>query len=124
MSNYQNCIKLRYFHQNSLGLSIFALKIFTILVILIKCSFSLFLGKTGEFMKKYLPSLSQISLKRVLALAPTIPHFKGFSMRNLQYEIRIYQKQHTKVAMSTYAKVVIVFLKQTLPTLLKHKQDT
>ena len=84
------------------------------MVILLKYSFSLFFGKTGEFMKKYLPLLSQISLKSVIALAPTIPHFKGFSMRNLQYEIRIYQKQHTKVAMSTYAKVVIVFLKQTL----------
>ena len=76
-------------------------------------------------MKKYLPSLSQISLKRVIAVAPTIPHFKGFSMRNLQYETRIYQKQHIKVAMSTYAKVVIVFLKQTLvcPAILKNPID-
>ena len=114
MPNYQNCLRLRYLHWNSLGLSIFALKIFTILVILIKCSFSLFIGKTGEFMKKYLPLLSQISFKKNIVQVPTIPHFKGLSMRNLQYEIRICQKQHTKVAMSTYANVVTVFLKQSL----------
>ena len=65
-------------------------------------------------MKKCLPSLSQISLKIIIVQAPTIPHFKGLSMRNLQYEIRICQKQHTKVAMSTYANVVTVFLKQSL----------
>ena len=46
--------------------------------------------------------------------APTIPHFEGLGMMNLQYEIRICQKQHTKVAMSTYANVVTVFLKQSL----------
>ena len=92
----------------------FTLKLFTILVILIKCSFSLFFGKTGEFMKKYLPSLSQISLKIIIVQAPTIPHFKGLSLRNLQYEIKICPKQHTKVAMSTYAKDVTIFSKQSL----------
>ena len=102
MSNYQNCIKLRYFHQNSLGLSIFALKIFTILVILIKCSFSLFFGKTGEFMKKYLPSLSQTSFKIIIVQVATIPHFKGLSMRNLQYEIINCQK---KMTMSSYYEI-------------------
>ena len=50
----------------------------------------------------------------IIVQAPTIPHFKGLSMRNLQYEIGICQKQHTKVAMSTYANVVTVFLKQSL----------
>ena len=78
----------------------FTLKLFTILVILIKCSFSLFFGKTGEFMKKYLPSLSKISLKIIIVQAPTIPHFKGLGMRNLQYEIRICQKSHNKVTKS------------------------
>ena len=58
------------------------------------------IGKTGEFMKKYFPALSQISLKIIVVQAPTIPHFKGLGMRNLQYEIRICQKQHTKVAMT------------------------
>ena len=80
------------------------LKLFTILVILIKCSFSSLFGKTDEFMKKCLPSLSQISLKMIILQAPTIPHFKCLSMRNLQYKIRICQKQRTKVAMSTYCR--------------------
>ena len=73
----------------------FTLKLFTILVILIKCSFSLFFGKTGEFMKKYLPSLSHISLKIIIVQALTIPHFKGLIMRHWQYEKRNCQKQHT-----------------------------
>ena len=58
------------------------------------------IGKTCEFMKKYFPALSQISLERIIVQAPTIPHFKGLVMRNLQYEIRICQKQHTKVPMT------------------------
>ena len=65
-------------------------------------------------MKKYLPSLSQISLKIIVVQAPTIHDFKGLSMRNLLYEIRICPKQHIKVVMSTYANVVTVFLKQSL----------
>ena len=66
-------------------------------------------------MKKYFPALSQISLKRIVVQAPTIPHFKGLGMRNLQYEIRICQKQHTKVAMSNvYVNVVTVLMKQSL----------
>ena len=56
--------------------------------------------KTGEFMKKYFPALSQISLKIIVVQAPTIPHFKGLDMRNLQYEIRVCPKQHTKVSMT------------------------
>jgi hypothetical protein len=35
------------------------------------------IGKTGEFMKKYFPALSQISLEIIISQAPTIPHFKG-----------------------------------------------
>jgi hypothetical protein len=31
--------------------------------------------------------------------APSIPHFKDFGMRNLQYEMRICQKIHNKVTM-------------------------
>ena len=50
----------------------------------------------------------------IIVQAPTIPHFKGLGMRNLQYEIKFCKKQHTKVAMNTYAKVVTVFLKQSL----------
>ena len=38
-------------------------------------------------------------LDKDIALAPTIPHFKGLEMRNLQCEVRICQKQHTKVTM-------------------------
>jgi hypothetical protein len=32
--------------------------------------------------------------------SPRIPHFKGFDMRNLQYEMRICHKTHIKVTMS------------------------
>ena len=32
--------------------------------------------------------------------APSIPHFKGLGMRNLQYEMRICQKNHNKVTMT------------------------
>jgi hypothetical protein len=28
----------------------------------------------------------------IIALAPSIPHFKDLDMRNLQYEIRMFQK--------------------------------
>ena len=65
--------------------------------------------------KRYDHYHKYMSLKKIIIVqVPTIPHFKGLSMRNLQYEIRICQKQHTKVAMSTYANVVTVFLKQSL----------
>ena len=32
--------------------------------------------------------------------ALSIPHFKGLGMRNLQYEVRIFQKIHDKVTMT------------------------
>ena len=35
----------------------------------------------------------------IIVLALTKPHFKGLDMRNLQYEIRISQKHHPKIAM-------------------------
>ena len=51
-------------------------------------------------MKGYFPAFLWYALGKIILLATTIPHFKGLGMRNLQYEIRICQKQHTKVAMS------------------------
>ena len=36
-------------------------------------------------MKAYL----SISLDRIIVLAPSIPHFTGLGIRNLQYQIRI-----------------------------------
>ena len=65
-------------------------------------------------MKKYLPSLSQIFKKIIIVQAHTIPHYKGHSMRNLQYKTRICQKQHTEVAHSTYANIATIYLKQSL----------
>ena len=53
-------------------------------------------------MKKYFPSLLQISLKIIIVQAPTIPHFKGLGMRNLPYEMRICQK------------IIIISLKDSL----------
>jgi hypothetical protein len=38
-------------------------------------------------------------LARNIVRAPTIPHFKGLGMRNLQYEISIYQKINNKATM-------------------------
>ena len=48
---------------------------------------------------------------------PSIPHFKGLDMRNLQYEIRICQKSHnshrdsfesTTIFYETDVKIVII----------------
>ena len=45
-----------------------------------------------------------MSLDRIVVPAPSIPHFKGLGMRNLQYEISIYQKinDKAKMPMSSY----------------------
>ena len=55
-------------------------------------------------MKSYLPAFLWISLDRTIVPAPSMPHFKGLGMRNLQYEISIYQKIDNKatMAMSSY----------------------
>ena len=55
-------------------------------------------------MKSHFPAFLWISLKKNLLLAPSIPHFKGLGMANLQYEIKVCQKIHNKVtmAMSSY----------------------
>ena len=48
--------------------------------------------------KKFEPDIKAylaISLDRIIVLAPSIPHFKGLS--NLQYWIRICQKNHNTV---------------------------
>ena len=42
--------------------------------------------------------------------APSIPHFKGFGMRNLQYEIRICQKSHNAVTITVYVWTVVRIL--------------
>ena len=44
---------------------------------------------------------------------PSIPHFKGLDMRNLQYEIRICQKGHNKVT-KTVLSLLRFFMRQTL----------
>ena len=50
-------------------------------------------------MKSYLPAFLWISWDRIMIQAPSIPHFKDLSMRNLQYELGICQKIHNKVTM-------------------------
>ena len=45
-----------------------------------------------------------ISLDRIPVPGPSIPHFKGFGIGNLQYEIRICQKSHNTVAITVYVK--------------------
>ena len=51
-------------------------------------------------MKSYFPAFLWISLDRIIVQASNTPHFKGFDMRNLQYDIRICQKTHHKVTIS------------------------
>ena len=80
-----------------------------IFIKMLECSFSwisgnwLKLGKTGESMKSYFPASLWITLDRIIILTPSIHHFKGLGMRNLQYEIRICQKIHNKVRMSIWS---------------------
>ena len=50
--------------------------------------------------KTYFPAYLRISLNRIIVPAPSIPHFKGLGMRNLQYEISIYQKINNKATMT------------------------
>ena len=58
------------------------------------------------------------SLDRILVLAPTIPHFKGFVMRNLQYDILICKKSHNTVTITAYVWTVVgILMKQTLCSL-------
>ena len=58
------------------------------------------LTKTDESMKHYFQAILWISLDQIIVQAPIIPHFKGLVMRNLEYEIRICQKIHTKVTIT------------------------
>jgi hypothetical protein len=52
--------------------------------------------------------LSSSLFYEYLGIAPSIPHFKDLSMRNLQYEMGICQKIHNKVTMQwqVFAKFV------------------
>ena len=54
-----------------------------------------------------------ISFDQIIAQAPGLPHFKGLGMRNLEYEIRICQKIHTKVTI-TMSMLSSFFFNQTL----------
>ena len=66
-----------------------------------------------------------ISLDSSIVLAPSKPHFKGFSMRNLQYEIRICQKSHNTVTITVYVWTVVrILMKQTLYKKQTHGFET
>jgi hypothetical protein len=57
-------------------------------------------------------------LDRIIVLAPSIPHFKGLGMRNLQHEIRICQKSHNTATNQNYILcAVLIFMNQTLHNL-------
>ena len=71
------------------------------------------LTKTDESMKCYFSAILWISFDQIIVQAPSIPHFKGLGMRNLEYEIRVRQKTHTKVTMAM-SMLWQFFLKQTL----------
>ena len=60
--------------------------------------------------KKFEPHIKaylSISLNRIIVLAPSIPHFKGIGMRNLQYLIGICQKSHNTVTNHIYILCVV-----------------
>jgi hypothetical protein len=50
-------------------------------------------------MKSYFLAFLSIFLGRIIVRAPTIPHFQGLGMKNLQFEISIYQKINNKATM-------------------------
>ena len=54
----------------------------------------------GKSMKNYIQAFLWISLDRIIVQAPSISHFKGLGMRNLEYEIVICQKIHNKVTIT------------------------
>ena len=58
------------------------------------------LTKTDESMKGYFPAISWISFDKIIVQTPSISHFKGLGMRNLEYQIAICQKIHTKVTIT------------------------
>ena len=62
------------------------------------------LTQPDESMKGYFQAILWISLDQIIVQAPFIPHFKGLVMRNLEYEIRICQKIHTKVTISMLSR--------------------
>ena len=45
-------------------------------------------------------NILSLSLYRIIVLAPSVLHFKDLGMRNLQYEIKKFQKNHNKVTMT------------------------
>ena len=68
-------------------------------------SFFLHLGSNVCFIKIRTTiqcNCEYLYVDRILALATDLPHFKGFGMRNLQYEIRICQKSHNTVTITVY----------------------
>ena len=54
----------------------------------------------------------------IIVEASNIPHFEVLDMGNLQYEIRICRKNHTKVT-ATMSKVYPFFLKQSLVKMIQ-----
>ena len=55
------------------------------------------------------PAQAKIQLLAAICsiVAPSILHFKGFGMRNLQYQIRICQKSHNTVTIAVYVWTVV-----------------
>ena len=51
----------------------------------------------------------------ILVPAPSISHFAGFGMRDLQYKIVICQKSHNTVTITVYVWTVVqILIKQAL----------
>ena len=53
-----------------------------------------------EIHEKLFSSIFMNICEKDIVRSPSIPHFKGLDMRNLQYEIRVCQKIHNKVTLT------------------------
>ena len=60
-----------------------------------------------------------MSSDRILVLAPSIPHFKGFGMTNLHNEFQICQKSHNTVTITVYVWTVVQSLMKQMLISLK-----
>ena len=56
--------------------------------------------KIGESIKTYFQTFLRITLSNIIVHALSMPHFKGFGMRNLHHYIRICQKMYNKGTMT------------------------
>ena len=55
----------------------------------------------------------------IIAWSPHILHFKGLGMKNLQYEMRICQKSHSKVTKTVYVWFEFLWIRRYIVCTIK-----